>query len=78
MILQLIWHYCPRRISPAGLELALSTGISMLEGINQQHVQLTDVERTRFSTLAQQETVALAQILKGNKDRQEQQMLDLR
>ncbi|XP_067940512.1 centrosome-associated protein 350-like [Watersipora subatra] len=67
-----------RRISPAGLELALSTGISMLEGINQQHVQLTDVERTRFSTLAQQETVALAQILKGNKDRQEQQMLDLR
>lgn len=58
--------------------MALSAGISLLEGMNDQQMQLADVEKTRFSTLAQQETVALAKILKSNKERQEQQLLSLR
>ncbi|KAF6026325.1 hypothetical protein EB796_015364 [Bugula neritina] len=66
------------RISPAGLDLAMTAGISLLEGLNQQQVQLSDVERTRFTALAQQETVALAQILKGSKERQERHLMSLR
>ena len=56
----------------------MSAGLSLLEGMNSQHTQLSDVERSRFSTLAQQETVALAQVLRTNKERQEQQLFNLR
>ncbi|MDH5641883.1 MAG: hypothetical protein OEY28_11370 [Nitrospira sp.] len=58
--------------------MALSTGIALLDGAGQQERQLSDVERTRFSALAQQETVAIAQLLKGAKERHEQQLLNLR
>ena len=54
----------PGRLSPGALERKLAAELNLLEGMEESVRQLTDVERTRAVSLAQQETVTLAQILK--------------
>lgn len=58
---------CPAgcmRFSPAGLQHRLSAELNYLSAIEESVRQLSDVERVRGISLAQQESVSLAQILK--------------
>lgn len=58
---------CPSgcmRFSPAGLQHRLSAELNYLTAIEESVRQLSDVERVRGISLAQQESVSLAQILK--------------
>ncbi|XP_062458361.1 centrosome-associated protein 350 isoform X4 [Pezoporus occidentalis] len=52
------------RFSPAGLQHRLSVELNYLSAIEESVRQLSDVERVRGISLAQQESVSLAQILK--------------
>lgn len=52
------------RFSPAGLQHRLSAELNYLTAIEESVRQLSDVERVRGISLAQQESVSLAQILK--------------
>lgn len=52
------------RFSPAGLQHRLSAELNYLNAIEESVRQLSDVERVRGISLAQQESVSLAQILK--------------
>lgn len=52
------------RFSPAGLQHRLSAELNYLSAIEESVRQLTDIERVRGISLAQQESVSLAQILK--------------
>lgn len=52
------------RLSPGSLDSRLTAELNKLEYMEESVRQLTDVERTRAVSLAQQETVSLAQILK--------------
>uniref|UniRef100_A0A5F8H067 Centrosomal protein 350 n=1 Tax=Monodelphis domestica TaxID=13616 RepID=A0A5F8H067_MONDO len=52
------------RFSPAGLQHRMTAELNYLSAIEESVRQLTDVERVRGISLAQQETVSLAQILK--------------
>uniref|UniRef100_A0A674JTM7 CAP-Gly domain-containing protein n=1 Tax=Terrapene triunguis TaxID=2587831 RepID=A0A674JTM7_9SAUR len=52
------------RFSPAGLQHRLSAELNYLSAIEESVRQLSDVERVRGISLAQQESVSLAQILK--------------
>ena len=56
------------RLSPSALERKMAAELYRLDGVEESVRQLTDVERTRAVSLAQQETVSLAQILKVNSD----------
>lgn len=59
--------YCPigsMHLSPAGLQHRLSAELNYLNVIEESVRQLSDVERVRGISLAQQESVSLAQILK--------------
>lgn len=52
------------RLSPGSLDMRLAAELNRLEYMEESVRQLTDVERTRAVSMAQQETVSLAQILK--------------
>ena len=51
-------------MSPAALGQLMAVELTMLDGVEESLRQVTDVDRSRAVTLAQQETVSLAQILK--------------
>nr|XP_020019917.1 centrosome-associated protein 350-like [Castor canadensis] len=53
-----------RRFSPAGLQHRMAAELSYLNAIEESVRQLSDVERVRGISLAQQESVSLAQIIK--------------
>ena len=57
-------HQRGDRLSPGSLDMRLTAELNRLEYMEESVRQLTDVERTRAVSLAQQETVSLAQILK--------------
>ena len=57
-------HQGGDRLSPGSLNMRLTAELNRLEYMEESVRQLTDVERTRAVSLAQQETVSLAQILK--------------
>ena len=44
--------------------MRMALELNMLEAVDESLLQLTSIERTRAVSMAQQETVALAQILK--------------
>ncbi|XP_063795872.1 centrosome-associated protein 350 isoform X2 [Pseudophryne corroboree] len=66
------------RYSPAGLQQRLSAELNYLGAMEESVRQICDVERVRGISLAQQETVSLAQILKAQQQRHEQNMAALR
>ncbi|MEE6495826.1 hypothetical protein FKM82_002153 [Ascaphus truei] len=66
------------RFSPAGLQQRMSAELNYLSAMEESMRQLYDVERARGISLAQQETVSLAQILKAQQQRHEQNMATLR
>lgn len=53
-----------KRLSPADLERRLHAELQYLESIDESVRQLSQVEKARAISVAQQETVSLAQILK--------------
>lgn len=57
-------HQGGDRLSPGSLDMRLAAELNRLEYMEESVRQLTDVERTRAVSMAQQETVSLAQILK--------------
>lgn len=57
-------HQGGDRLSPGSLNMRLTAELNKLEYMEESVRQLTDVERTRAVSMAQQETVSLAQILK--------------
>ncbi|XP_074078266.1 centrosome-associated protein 350 isoform X2 [Macrotis lagotis] len=62
------------RFSPANLQNRMTAELSYLSAIEESVRQLTDVERVRGISLAQQETVSLAQILKAQQQRHERDL----
>ncbi|NXV13567.1 CE350 protein, partial [Cepphus grylle] len=62
------------RFSPAGLQHRLSAELNYLNAIEESVRQLSDVERARGISLAQQESVSLAQILKAQQQRHERDL----
>uniref|UniRef100_A0A8C0BWK1 Centrosomal protein 350 n=1 Tax=Buteo japonicus TaxID=224669 RepID=A0A8C0BWK1_9AVES len=62
------------RFSPAGLQHRLSAELNYLSAIEESVRQLSDVERVRGISLAQQESVSLAQILKAQQQRHERDL----
>ncbi|XP_068055499.1 centrosome-associated protein 350 isoform X5 [Anomalospiza imberbis] len=62
------------RFSPAGLQHRLSAELNYLSAIEESVRQLSDLERVRGISLAQQETVSLAQILKAQQQRHERDL----
>ncbi len=57
----------PRRFSPHSLEVKLRAELNVLEAVGEGVRQLEGVESTRVVSLAQQETVALATVLKSQR-----------
>uniref|UniRef100_A0A2K6GUJ8 Centrosomal protein 350 n=1 Tax=Propithecus coquereli TaxID=379532 RepID=A0A2K6GUJ8_PROCO len=53
-----------KRFSPAGLQHRMAAELSYLNAVEESVLQLSDVERVRGVSLAQQESVSLAQIIK--------------
>ena len=51
-------------LAPDTLGARMSLELHMLDAVGESLLQVTNVERTRAVSVAQQETVALAQILK--------------
>ncbi|KAI4903888.1 hypothetical protein NFI96_023006, partial [Prochilodus magdalenae] len=68
------------QFAPGVLQQRLSAELSYLDAVEESVRQLGDVERVRAVSLAQQESVSLAQILKAQQQRQERelQMLKLK
>lgn len=64
----------PMRFSPAALQHRMSAELNYLSTIEESVRQLSDVERVRGISLAQQETVSLAQILKAQQQRHERDL----
>uniref|UniRef100_A0A8B9FWY0 Centrosomal protein 350 n=1 Tax=Amazona collaria TaxID=241587 RepID=A0A8B9FWY0_9PSIT len=62
------------RFSPAGLQHRLSVELNYLSAIEESVRQLSEVERVRGISLAQQESVSLAQILKAQQQRHERDL----
>lgn len=63
-----------RRFSPTGLQHRLTAELSYLNAIEESVRQLADVERVRGISLAQQESVSLAQIIKAQQQRHERDL----
>ncbi|XP_022363845.1 centrosome-associated protein 350 isoform X2 [Enhydra lutris kenyoni] len=63
-----------KRFSPAGLQHRMAAELSYLSAIEESVRQLSDVERVRGISLAQQETVSLAQIIKAQQQRHERDL----
>ena len=59
------------RLSPRSLELKLHAELNLLETVEASMRHVTQVENTRAVSLAQQETVALAQLYQSSKKTQE-------
>lgn len=62
------------RLSPRSLELKLHSELNLLETVEDSMRQLSQVESARAVSLAQQETVALAQLLKSHQQGHEQDL----
>ncbi|XP_041889867.1 centrosome-associated protein 350 isoform X2 [Corvus kubaryi] len=62
------------RFSPAGLQQRLSAELNYLSAIEESVRQLSDLERVRGISLAQQESVSLAQILMAQQQRHERDL----
>ncbi|XP_015282976.1 PREDICTED: centrosome-associated protein 350-like [Gekko japonicus] len=62
------------RFSPAGLHQRMSAELNYLCTIEESVRQLSDMERVRGISLAQQESVSLAQILKAQQQRHERDL----
>ncbi|KFV07709.1 Centrosome-associated protein 350, partial [Pterocles gutturalis] len=62
------------RFSPAGLQHRLSAELNYLSAIEESVRQLSDIERVQGISLAQQESVSLAQILKAQQQRHERDL----
>ncbi|NWR84472.1 CE350 protein, partial [Furnarius figulus] len=62
------------RFSPAGLQHRFSAELNYLSAIEESVRQLSDLERVRGISLAQQESVSLAQILKAQQQRHERDL----
>ncbi|XP_037391549.1 centrosome-associated protein 350 isoform X4 [Pygocentrus nattereri] len=60
--------------APGVLQQRLSAELSYLDAVEESVRQLGDVERVRAVSLAQQESVSLAQILKAQQQRQEREL----
>ncbi len=58
------------RYSPTSLEHLLKTGINYLDTLNTSAVQLEELDKIRCIGLAQQDTVALAQLIKAQETAQ--------
>lgn len=71
-------HQGGDRLSPGSLDMRLTAELNRLEYMEESVRQLTDVERTRAVSLAQQETVSLAQILKSKQLSHARDMENLR
>lgn len=54
-------------ISPGVLDVQMALELNRLDMIDESLLQVTNIERTRAVALAQNETVALAQVLKVKK-----------
>nr|XP_037841798.1 centrosome-associated protein 350 isoform X7 [Chlorocebus sabaeus] len=63
-----------KRFSPAGLHHRMAAELSYLNAIEESVRQLSDVERVRGISLAQQESVSLAQIIKAQQQRHERDL----
>uniref|UniRef100_A0A8C0M4Z8 CAP-Gly domain-containing protein n=1 Tax=Canis lupus familiaris TaxID=9615 RepID=A0A8C0M4Z8_CANLF len=63
-----------KRLSPAGLQHRMAAELSYLSAIEESVRQLSDVERVRGVSLAQQESVSLAQIIKAQQQRHERDL----
>ncbi|XP_033728999.1 centrosome-associated protein 350-like isoform X2 [Pecten maximus] len=70
----------PARYSPNTLERQFNTELNQLESMEESMRQLTNMERTRAVSMAQQETVSLAQMLKARQHEhsKEMSMLELK
>ncbi|XP_016086333.1 centrosome-associated protein 350-like [Sinocyclocheilus grahami] len=66
------------QFAPGVLQQRLSAELSYLDAVEESVRQLSDVERVRGVSLAQQETVSLAQILKSQQQRHERELYLLR
>ncbi|KAF7667805.1 hypothetical protein LDENG_00042920 [Lucifuga dentata] len=64
--------------SPAVLQQRMAAELHYLESIEESIRQLGDVERLRGVSLAQQETVSLAEILKAQQQRHEHELYELK
>ncbi|XP_036435510.1 LOW QUALITY PROTEIN: centrosome-associated protein 350 [Colossoma macropomum] len=62
------------QFAPGVLQQRLSAELSYLDAVEESVRQLGDVERVRAVSLAQQESVSLAQILKAQQQRQEREL----
>ncbi|XP_044295149.1 centrosome-associated protein 350 isoform X2 [Varanus komodoensis] len=66
------------RFSPSGLQHRMSAELNYLSAIEESMRQISDVERIRSISLAQQESVSLAQMLKAQQQRHERNLALLR
>uniref|UniRef100_A0A8C5R3P4 Centrosomal protein 350 n=1 Tax=Leptobrachium leishanense TaxID=445787 RepID=A0A8C5R3P4_9ANUR len=66
------------RFPPSVLHQRMSTELNYLSAMEESMRQLCDVERARGISLAQQDTISLAQILKAQQQRHEHNMTALR
>ncbi|XP_075384138.1 centrosome-associated protein 350 isoform X2 [Tenrec ecaudatus] len=64
----------PKRFSPAVLQQRLAAELSYLSAIEESMRQLSDVERVRGISFAQQESVSLAQIIKAQQQRHDRDL----
>ncbi|XP_066548607.1 centrosome-associated protein 350 isoform X2 [Amia ocellicauda] len=64
----------PLQFSPGVLEQRMAAELSYLDAMEESVRQLSDVERVRGVSLAQQESVSLAQILKAQQQRHERDL----
>lgn len=63
-----------KRFSPAGLQHRMTAELSYLSALEESVRQLSDVERVRGISLAQQESVSLAQVIKAQQQRHERDL----
>ncbi|KAI5168963.1 hypothetical protein MUG91_G42n26 [Manis pentadactyla] len=63
-----------KHVSPAGLQHRMAAELSYLSTIEESVRQLSDLERVRSISLAQQESVSLAQIIKAQQQRHERDL----
>uniref|UniRef100_A0A670Y2E4 Centrosomal protein 350 n=1 Tax=Pseudonaja textilis TaxID=8673 RepID=A0A670Y2E4_PSETE len=70
----IVYNSGSMRFSPAGLQHRLSAELNYLSTIEESVHQLSDIERVRGISLAQQESVSLALILKSQQQRHERDL----
>lgn len=67
-----------RRLSPHSLSRKLIAEMNLLEAIQNSHLQLTDLERTKQSAIAQGNTVALVRALQEKERQHEKELAEAR